>query len=61
MVILKYHEWVKFFPDLRDTVYELCSDDFKKIKQLSKEEACQMIKDNNLQRVYRDLHGAIWK
>lgn len=61
MIILKYHEWLRLFPDIKDTVYELCGDDYRKIRQISKEEAIQMIADNGLTRVHRNRYGAIWK
>ena len=61
MIILKFNEWLKFQPDVRNTVYQLCKDDFTKIRNISKEEAIQLIKEEGLTRVYRDKHGAIWK
>lgn len=61
MVIIKYHEWLKILPYYKETVYELCSDDFKKVKRLSKEEAIKMIEENNLKRVHRNMFGAVWR
>ena len=71
MVILKFYEWLKIqellskktglSPDIREAVYELCTDGFKKIRRLSKEEAIEMIQENHLQRVHRNKYGAIWK
>jgi hypothetical protein len=61
MVILKYHEWLRIQPDYRSTIYELCDDEFKKKRQISKEEAIELIREHNLQRVHRNMHGAIWK
>ena len=61
MVIIKYFEWLKIQPDLREVVYELCNDDFKKIRQISKKEAIELIKENHLTRVHRNEHGAIWR
>ena len=61
MVIIKYYEWLKIQPDLRETVYEQCDDNFKKVKQITKEEAISFIEENNLQRVHRNKYGAIWK
>ena len=61
MIIIKYYEWLKIQPDLREVVYELCNDAFKKIRQLSKEEAIKMINENHLQRVHRNNLGAIWR
>lgn len=69
MVIIKYFEWLKIQellmkknglkPDIREVVYELCSNDFKKIRQISKEEAVEIIEENHLVRVHRDKYGAI--
>lgn len=61
MVIIKYFEWLKIQPDLREVVYELCNNDFKKIRQLTKEDAIEMIEENHLVRVHRDKYGAIWR
>lgn len=61
MIIIKYFEWLKIQPDLREAVYELCNSDFKKIRQISKDEAVEMINENHLTRVHRDKHGAIWR
>ena len=71
MVIIKYFEWLKIQellmkknglkPDIREVVYELCSNDFKKIRQISKEEAVEIIEENHLERVHRDKYGAIWR
>ena len=71
MVILKYYEWLKIQellmkkngikPDIREAVYELCNDKFKKIRQLTKEEAVELINENHLTRVHRDKYGAIWR
>lgn len=71
MVIIKYFEWLKIQellmkknglkPDIREVVYELCSNDFKKIRQISKEEAVEIIEENHLVRVHRDKYGAIWR
>lgn len=71
MVIIKYYEWLKIQellmkknglkPDIREAVYELCNDDCKKIRQLSKQEAIELIDENHLTRVHRNEHGAIWR
>lgn len=71
MIIIKYYEWLKIQellmkntgikPDIRDAVYELCTDDFKKIRQLKKEEAVKLIEENHLMRVHRDQFGAIYR
>lgn len=71
MIIIKYYEWLKIQellmkstgikPDIREAVYELCNDDFKKIRQLKKEEAIELIEENHLMRVHRNQHGAIWR
>ena len=61
MIILKYNEWLKWQPGYRDIIYELCHDDFKKIRQIDKEEAIRLIEENHLQRVHRNRYGAIWR
>lgn len=61
MIIIKYHEWLTIQPDLHQVIYELCSDDFKAKRQITKEEAIKMIQENNLQRVHRNRFGAIWR
>ena len=61
MVIIKYFEWLRIFPDYREVVYELCRDDFKKIRQISKEEAIRLIDENHLKKVHWSTSGAIWK
>ena len=37
MIIIKYHEWLTIQPDIRQTIYELCSDGFKAKRQITKE------------------------
>lgn len=71
MIIIKYYEWLRIQelmqpktglkPDLRDSVYELVDEDFKKIRKLSKQEAVELIQENHLIRVHRDNNGAIWR
>ena len=61
MIIIKYFEWLRFQPDVRNIVYELCDEEAKKIRELDREEAIQMIKDNHLTRVHRNIHGTIWR
>jgi hypothetical protein len=61
MIIIKYPEWLRLQPDYREMVYELCDDEFKKIKKISKEEAIELIKENDLRMVHRNKYGAIWK
>ena len=61
MVIIKYFEWLRIFPDYREVIYELCRDDFKKIRQITKEEAIRLIDENHLQKVHWNSSGAIWK
>lgn len=61
MIIIKYYEWLKIQPDLSDCIYELCTEDFKKIRQLKKDEARAMIRDNNLVLVHKNKYGAIWR
>lgn len=61
MTIIKYHEWFRLMPDFRNTIYELCEDDFRKVKQITKEEAVRLIEENDLVKVHRDRFGTIWK
>lgn len=71
MIIIKYYEWLKIQellikknglnPDIREAVYELCNDDFKKIRQLNKQEAIELIEENHLTQVHRNKYGAIWR
>lgn len=60
MKVIRYNEWLIWHPDVRSTVYELCKDDFKKVRQISKEEARELIKENDLKMVHFNKHGAIW-
>ena len=62
MVILKYHEWLSIAPDdFRGIVYELCEDNFKKIRIIKKEEALQLIRMNRLSKVHHNKYGTIWR
>lgn len=61
MIIIRYNEWLIVHPDIRGTVYELCRDDFTKVRQISKEEAREKIKENGLKMVHFNKHGAIWR
>lgn len=61
MIIIRYNEWLIVQPDIRSTVYELCRDDFTKVRQISKEEAREKIKENGLKMVHFNKHGAIWR
>lgn len=60
MKIIRYNEWLIIHPDIRSTVYELCRDNFTKVRQISKEEARELIKENDLKMVHFNKHGAIW-
>ena len=67
MLIIKYYEWVRFQPDQRQPVYELCKRDpsqkegAKTIKVLDKETALKMIEEEGYHLVYRDRSGTIWE
>lgn len=67
MLIIKYYEWVKFQPDHRQAVYELCKrdttekDGVKTIEILDKETALRIIEDEEYILVYRDKSGCIWE
>ena len=60
MKVIRYNEWLICHPDVRNVVYELCKDDFKKIREISKEEARELIKENDLKMVHFNRYGAIW-
>ena len=67
MMIIKYYEWIKFQPDHRQAVYELCKrdttekDGVKTIEILDKETALRIIEDEEYILVYRDKSGCIWE
>lgn len=67
MLIIKYYEWVRFQPDQRQPVYELCKRDpsqkegVKTIRLLDKETALKMIEEEGYLQVYRDKSGTIWE
>lgn len=61
MIIIKYYEWMRIIPDEKHPVYELCNDRFERRRELTREDAQRMIKDNNLMLVHRDKRGAIWR
>ena len=67
MLIIKYYEWVRFQPDQRQPIYELCKRDpsqkegVKTIKVLDKETALKMIEEEGYLQVYRDKSGTIWE
>lgn len=62
MIIIKYHEWLSIAPeDFRSIVYELCDDDFKKIRIIKKDEAADLIRINRLSKVHHNKYGTIWK
>lgn len=61
MIVIKYNEWLIVQPDLQGKVYELCDDEFNKIKLINKKEAIRLISENNLQVVCKNKYGTIWK
>ena len=67
MTIIKYYEWMKVFPDQRHIIYEQCfrdckaEDGYRIVRKLSKEEAMELIQENNLHIVHRNKHGCIWE
>ena len=67
MMIIKYYEWMKVFPDQRQIVYEQCvrdrneKDEVRTLRKLNKEEAMELIQENNLHIVHRNKHGTIWE
>ena len=66
-MIIKYYEWMKVFPDQRQIVYEQCvrdrneKDGVRTLRNLNKEEAMELIQENNLHIVHRNKHGCIWE
>lgn len=60
MKVIRYNEWLIWHPDVRSVVYEFCDEDFKKIRQITRDEAHELIKENNLKMVHFNKHGAIW-
>ena len=67
MMIIKYYEWMKIFPDMRQIVYEQCvidpleKDGVRTLRRLEREKAMELIKENDLQIVHRNRHGTIWR
>ena len=67
MIIIKYYEWMKVFPDQRQIVYEQCvrdrneKDGVRTLRKLNKDEAMELIQENNLHIVHRNKHGCIWE
>lgn len=61
MVIVKYYEWLRFEPDYKQTIYELCNESFERVKKISKQNAIDLIRENGLQKVHHCRYGAIWK
>ena len=65
-MIIKYYEWMKVFPDQRQIVYEQCvrdrneKDGVRNLRRLNKEEAMELIEENNLRVVHRNKYGTIW-
>ena len=66
-MIIKYYEWMRVFPDQRQIVYEQCvqdrteKDGVRTLRKLNKEEAMELIEENNLRIVHRNKHGCIWE
>lgn len=67
MMIIKYYEWLRFLPDERHAVYEICErdselkDGVRHVKHIEKEEAKKLIEANNLHVVHRNKLGVIWE
>jgi mRNA-degrading endonuclease RelE of RelBE toxin-antitoxin system len=61
MIVIKFHEWLKIQPDFREIVYELCDDEFKKIRRVTKEEAIELIEEYHLHKVHQNRYGSIWR
>ena len=66
-MIIKYYEWMRVFPDQRQIVYEQCvrdrteKDGVRTLRKLNKEEAMELIEENNLRIVHRNGNGTIWE
>lgn len=62
MIIIKYYEWLRFlkYPD-RMPVWEICGKDYKVTKQITRDEAKRLIKENNLRLVFHSNDGAIYE
>jgi hypothetical protein len=66
-MIIKYYEWLKIIPHEKHPIYELCKrdadaeDGITKIKNIDKQTAQTMIKDNHLLVVCNNKHGIIWE
>lgn len=67
MIIIKYFEWMNIFPDNRHIVYEQCvidpeeEDGVRTLRRLEREEAMELIEENDLHIVHRSRHGTIWR
>ena len=61
MIIIRYYEWLKLFKEERYPIFELCNDKYECKKELTRDEAREMIKKNHLRLVYHDKNGDIWE
>ena len=67
MMIIKYFQWLKIYPDKRDVAFELCIRDSKKeegaktIKSLDRQTAIEIIEEFDIPKVHSNRHGAIWE
>ena len=61
MIIIKYYEWLKLFKDERIPIYELCNKRYEKVRQLTREDARRMIRENHLRMLHHDTNGASWE
>lgn len=67
MMIIKYFQWLKIYPDKRDIALELCIRDPKKeegvktIRTLDRQTAFEIIEEFDIPKVHNNRHGAIWE
>ena len=67
MMIIKYYEWMKIFPDKRQIVYEQCvidpqeKDGVRTLRRLDRDEAKRLIQSHELHIVHRNRYGTIWE
>ena len=67
MMIIKYFQWLKIYPDKRDVAFELCIRDpqkeegVKTVKSLDRQTAFEIIEEFDIPKVHSNRHGAIWE
>ena len=62
MIIIKYYEWLRLNKDPdRYPIWEICNEKYEKVKEITKEEAKRLIRENNLRLAHFDNNGAIYE